>query len=65
VHPPRRARLPNGIHLETCSYFRTGTEFLPVLIRQRDHAQDHGQPDRAALFDGLITKAAREGDAAP
>ena len=48
---------------ETCSYFRTGTEFLPVLIRQRDHAQDHGQADRAALFDGLITKAAREGGA--
>jgi hypothetical protein len=47
---------------ETCSYFRTGTEFLPVLIRQRDHAHDHGhgQADRAALFDGLITKAAQE-----
>jgi site-specific recombinase XerD len=50
---------------ETCAYFRTGTEFLPVLIRQRDHAQDHGQTDRAALFDGLITKTAREGDTAP
>jgi hypothetical protein len=24
---------------ETCAYFRTGTEFLPVLIRQRDHAR--------------------------
>jgi hypothetical protein len=39
---------------ETCSYFRTGTEFLPVLIRQRDHAQDHGQHERANLFKGLI-----------
>ncbi len=39
---------------ETCAYFRTGTEFLPVLIRQRDHARDHGQTNRAALFDGLI-----------
>ncbi len=41
---------------ETCSYFRTGTEFLPVLIRQRDHAQDHGQHERANLFKGLIDK---------
>jgi site-specific recombinase XerD len=42
---------------ETCAYFRTGTEFLPVLIKQRDHAREHGQDDRAALFDGLIDKA--------
>jgi hypothetical protein len=47
---------------ETCSYFRTGTEFLPVLIRQRDHARDHGQDDRAALFDGLIGKAGQAGE---
>jgi site-specific recombinase XerD len=43
---------------ETCAYFRTGTEFLPILIRQRDHARDHGQAGRAALFDGLISKTA-------
>jgi len=42
---------------ETCAYFRTGTEFLPILTRQRDHARDHGQSDRAALFDGLIQHA--------
>jgi site-specific recombinase XerD len=42
---------------ETCAYFRTGPEFLPILTRQRDHARDHGQPDRAALFDGLIQRA--------
>jgi hypothetical protein len=41
---------------ETCAYFRTGTEFLPILIRQRDHARHHGQADRAALFDGLIQR---------
>ena len=45
---------------ETCAYFRTGTEFLPVLVRQRDHARDHGQSDRAALFDGLIQRAETE-----
>jgi hypothetical protein len=44
---------------ETCSYFKTGTEFVPVLLRQRDHARDHGQPDRAALFDDLIQRAER------
>ena len=26
---------------ETCAYFHTGTEFLPILVRQRDHARDH------------------------
>ena len=42
---------------ETCAYFRTGTEFLPILTRQRDHARDHGQAGRAALFDGLVQRA--------
>jgi len=45
---------------ETCAYFRTGTQFLPILTRQRDHARDHGQPDRAALFDELIQRTATE-----
>jgi len=45
---------------ETCAYFRTSTQFLPVLIRQRDHARGHGQADRAALFDGLIQRAETE-----
>ena len=42
---------------ETCSYFSTGPEFVPVLLRQRDHARDHHQPERAELFDKLITSA--------
>ena len=42
---------------ETCSYFSTGPEFVPVLVRQRDHARDHAQPDRAELFDTLIARA--------
>jgi hypothetical protein len=45
---------------ETCAYFRTGTQFLPILTRQRDHARDHGQADRATLFDGLIQRAQTE-----
>jgi site-specific recombinase XerD len=41
---------------ETCAYFRTGPEFVPVLLRQRDHARKNGQEDRAQLFDGLVAK---------
>jgi site-specific recombinase XerD len=39
---------------ETCSYFQTSVEFKPTLVRQRDHAQQHGQHDRAVLFDRLL-----------
>jgi site-specific recombinase XerD len=42
---------------ETCAYFRTSVQFLPTLTRQRDHAREHGQTERAALFDGLIQRA--------
>ena len=41
---------------ETCAYFRTGPEFVPVLLRQRDHALEHGQTDRAALFEDLVSR---------
>ena len=42
---------------ETCAYFQTGPEFVPVLLRQRDHARTHRQTDRARLYDNLITRA--------
>jgi hypothetical protein len=42
---------------ETCACFRTGTQFLPIRTRQRDHARDHAQAGRAAMFDGLIQHA--------
>jgi len=41
---------------ETCAYFKTGPEFVPVLLRQREHARDQGDTDRTALFDGLLTR---------
>jgi site-specific recombinase XerD len=41
---------------ETCAYFHTSGEFRPVLLRQRNHAREHHQPDRAALFDGLLNQ---------
>jgi hypothetical protein len=42
---------------ETCAYFRTGPEFVPVLLRQRDHAKTHGQHDRERLYTDLIQRA--------
>ena len=42
---------------ETCSYFATGPEFIPVLLRQRDHARNHHQTERADLFNNLINRA--------
>jgi site-specific recombinase XerD len=46
---------------ETCAYFHTDTTYTPVLLRQRDHARDHGQPDRAAIFDTLLERVAGQG----
>ncbi len=46
---------------ETCAYFKTGPDFVPVLLRQRDHARDHHQPDRAAIFDTLLEHVAGQG----
>jgi site-specific recombinase XerD len=52
----RPAELDCGMEsaCETCAYFRTGTEFLPILTRQRDHAREHGHNDRAELFTKII-----------
>jgi site-specific recombinase XerD len=45
---------------ERCAYFQTGPEFVPVLLRQRDHAHDHGQTDREALYESLVNRATEE-----
>jgi site-specific recombinase XerD len=42
---------------ETCAYFATGPEFVPVLLRQRDHARDRRQTERVDLFNTLIQRA--------
>ena len=41
---------------ETCVHFSTGPEFVPVLLRQRDHAVERDQRRLATVFDGLLTK---------
>lgn len=45
---------------ERCGFFDTGPEFIPILRRQRDHAAAHGQPDRADLFEGVLSDIARD-----
>jgi site-specific recombinase XerD len=45
---------------ETCTYFQTSIEFRPTLIRQRNHARDRNQTDRAALFDQLIHRVDKD-----
>jgi site-specific recombinase XerD len=42
---------------ETCAYFETGPQFVPVLLRQRDHAKAHAQPHRERLYTDLINRA--------
>jgi hypothetical protein len=42
---------------ETCAFFDTGPQFVPVLLRQRDHAKAHGQRERQTLYDDLINRA--------
>jgi site-specific recombinase XerD len=39
---------------ETCTHYHTGLEFQPVLLRQRDHALEHDQTERAELFNKLL-----------
>jgi len=41
---------------ETCTCFQTSIEFRPTLQRQRDHAAEHEQTHRVALFNRLLTR---------
>jgi hypothetical protein len=41
-------------------YVLTGPEFVPVLLRQRNHAKDHRQADRAVLYESLVNRATEE-----
>ena len=40
---------------ERCGFFETGPQFVTILTRQRDHATEHHQPERADLFTNIIT----------
>jgi len=39
---------------ERCGFFDTGPQFVTILNRQRTHATNNDQPDRAALFADLL-----------
>jgi integrase len=39
---------------ERCGFFDTGPQFVPILRRQRDHAIERDQHDRAQIFTTLI-----------
>jgi integrase len=39
---------------ERCGFFETGPQFIPILRKQRDHASDNDQRDRALLFTELL-----------
>jgi hypothetical protein len=45
---------------ESCAFFRTAPKFVPVLLRQRDHAREHGQTDRAMLYETLVNRATED-----
>jgi hypothetical protein len=40
---------------ESCVHFQTGPEFVPVLLRQRDHAAQRDQTGRQELFDQILS----------
>jgi hypothetical protein len=56
AYPPAELDCRMESVCETCAYFRTGSEFVPVLLRQRDHARKHGQNERADLFEDLVNR---------
>jgi site-specific recombinase XerD len=41
---------------ETCVHFATGPEFVPILLRQRDHATERAQQTLAAVYDRLLNR---------
>ena len=41
---------------ESCPCFSTTVEFLPILHKQREDAQDKGQDQRAHIFSQLIQR---------
>jgi site-specific recombinase XerD len=39
---------------ERCGFYDTSPEFIPILIRQRDHATERNQHDRATLYTSIL-----------
>ena len=41
---------------ETCSFFATGPEVAPVLLRQRDHVKERDRARLAPVYTGLLDR---------
>lgn len=41
---------------ETCVHFATDTEFVPVLLRQRDHAVERNHTKLVTVYEGLLER---------
>lgn len=41
---------------ETCVRFATDSEFVPVLLRQRDHAAERNHTRLVTVYDGLLER---------
>ena len=41
---------------ETCVHFATGPAFVPVLLRQRDHATERHQTNLVTVYDRLLER---------
>lgn len=42
---------------ESCVHFDTGLEFVPVLMRQRNHAAEREQAQLVDIYDRLLDRA--------
>src|ERR687897_2809527 len=62
LHHPRATDCRNFETIcERCGFFETGPQFLTILRRQHDHADDHNQPDPAQLFTEILESVAWTG----
>jgi site-specific recombinase XerD len=50
---------------ETCVHFATGPEFVPVLLRQRDHAAERDQQNLVTVYDRLLNRVETQQPTSP
>ncbi len=50
---------------ETCVHFATGSEFAPVILRQRDHAKERQHTRLAAVYNQLLDRIDSDNNTPP
>lgn len=50
---------------ETCVHFDTGPEFVPILLRQRDHAVEREHTQLVTIYDRLLERIEPDDDPSP